>query len=81
MANGSYGSKTTDDMKKLCICDPCPSYTECMRSNGELLFCVTGKSPDCKFDRKGCICPTCPVKPLLGLKRAYYCIKGSEAEQ
>jgi hypothetical protein len=71
----------TEEMTKLCICEPCPSYTECMRSGPELLFCVTGKSPDCKFDKKGCICPTCPVKPLLGLKKAYYCIKGTEREQ
>jgi hypothetical protein len=80
MANGTNGT-TTEAMKKLCICEPCPSYTECMRSGPELLFCVTGKSPSCKFDKKGCICPTCPVKPLLALKKAYYCIKGTEKEQ
>ena len=64
-----------------CICEPCPTYNECMRAGDELLFCVTGKSPTCTFDKKGCVCPTCPVKPILGLKKAYYCIRGSEQEQ
>ena len=67
--------------KKKCICEPCPSYTECMRGGNELLFCVTGKSADCIFEKKGCICPSCPVKSILGLKKAYYCIKGSETAQ
>lgn len=70
-----------EDNKKKCICEPCPSYTECMRVGNELLFCVTGKSADCKFEKQGCLCPTCPVTAILGLKKAYYCIKGSEAEQ
>jgi len=70
-----------EENKKKCICEPCPSYTECMRGGNELLFCVTGKSAGCIFDKKGCICPSCPVKTILGLKKAYYCIKGSETEQ
>jgi hypothetical protein len=64
-----------------CICEPCPTYNECMRAGDELLFCVVGKSPTCTFDKKGCLCPTCPVTPILGLKKAYYCIRGSEKEQ
>lgn len=74
-------SPATSEMRKLCICEPCPTYNECMRANGELLFCVTGKTIDCTFVRKGCICPQCPVKPLLGLKKAYFCIRGSEHGQ
>lgn len=81
MADVNIGNKASEEMKKLCICEPCPSYTECMRAGAELLFCVTGKSADCMFDKKGCICPTCPVKPLLGLKKAYFCIRGPEANQ
>ncbi len=73
--------KNIDENKKKCICGPCPSYTECMRAGSELLFCVTGKSQDCMFEKKGCICPTCPVRAVLGLKKAYYCIKGTEQEQ
>jgi hypothetical protein len=73
--------KIIDENKRKCICEPCPSYTECMRGASELLFCVTGKSPDCIFEKKGCICPACPVRALLGLKKAYYCIKGTEQEQ
>lgn len=70
-----------DKNRGKCICGPCPSYTECMRAAGELLFCVTGRSPDCIFEKKGCICPTCPVWTALGLKKAYYCIKGTEEQQ
>ncbi len=69
--------KIIEANKKKCICEPCPSYTECMRSGTELLFCVTGKSADCIFEKKGCICPGCPVTKILSLKKAYYCIKGS----
>jgi hypothetical protein len=70
-----------DANRKLCICEPCPSYTECMRAGTELLFCVVGKSPDCIFEKKGCACPRCPVTPLLNLKKAYYCIRGTQEEQ
>ena len=73
--------KIIDENRRKCICEPCPSYTECMRAENQLLFCMTGKSPDCIFERKGCICPTCPVRAVLGLKKAYYCIKGTEQEQ
>ena len=52
-----------------------------MQAGNELLFCVTGKSPDCIFEMKECLCPGCPVTVILGLDKAYYCIKGSAAEQ
>jgi hypothetical protein len=64
-----------------CICEPCPTYNECMRADESLLFCVTGRSVKCTFEKKGCTCPTCPVTKVLGLKKAYYCIKGTEQEQ
>jgi len=70
-----------DENRKKCICGPCPSYNECMRAGEELLFCVVGKSKDCIFEKKGCICPTCPVTKILGLKKAYYCIRGTQEEQ
>jgi hypothetical protein len=78
----------TEDLKTVieenrgkCICEPCPTYNECMRADESLLFCVTGKAVNCTFEKKGCICPTCPVTKLLGLKKAYYCIKGTEQDQ
>jgi len=64
-----------------CICEPCPTYNECMRADESLLFCIAGKSVNCTFEKKGCICPTCPVTKALGLKKAYYCIKGTGQEQ
>jgi hypothetical protein len=75
------GEKNSRENRAQCICEPCPSYNECMRADESLLFCVTGKSVNCTFDKKGCICPTCPVTKSLGLKKAYYCVKGTEQEQ
>jgi hypothetical protein len=75
------GTSGHNDLKKLCICEPCPSYTECMRAGSELLFCIAGTSSNCMFDKKGCRCPTCPARPFPDLKKAYYCIQGSKADQ
>jgi hypothetical protein len=71
---------TTENRKK-CICGRCPTYNECMRADESLLFCLTGRSETCTFEKKGCLCPTCPVTMDLGLKSAYYCIRGTEQEQ
>jgi hypothetical protein len=65
----------------MCICEPCPTYNECMRAQEQLLFCMNGKSPTCTFEKKGCRCPTCPVAAQSGRKETYYCILGSAAEQ
>jgi hypothetical protein len=73
--------KIIEENRGTCICEPCPTYNECMRADESLLFCVMGRSVNCTFEKKGCICPTCPVTKTLGLKKAYYCIKGTEQEQ
>jgi hypothetical protein len=65
--------------RSMCVCGKCPTYTSCMKDNGELLFCSTGKSA-CAVETKGCICPTCPVTNMMGLTHAYYCAKGTEKE-
>ncbi|MGB7787178.1 DUF2769 domain-containing protein [Methanoregula sp.] len=67
--------------RKRCICGPCPSYNECMRAEGGLLFCITGKTGDCTFGMKGCSCPVCPVWKARSLRKAYCCIRGSAEEQ
>jgi len=67
--------------RKRCICGPCPSYNECMRAEGGLLFCITGKTGDCTFGMNGCSCPVCPVWKDRSLRKAYYCIHGSAEEQ
>jgi hypothetical protein len=73
-----------DELKKMvsslmaqCICGKCPTYNDCMK--GKKLFCALGKS-GCTATMKGCLCPACPVTPVLGLKHAYYCTRGSEKE-
>jgi hypothetical protein len=63
--------KTIGENRGMCICEPCPTYNECMRADEGLLFCVLGRSANCTFEKKGCVCPTCPVTKKLGLKKAY----------
>jgi hypothetical protein len=68
-----------DKNKALCVCGKCPTYDDCAKGKKEILYCVTGRS-DCTLTKKACICPTCPITPMLGLKHAYYCTNGSERE-
>lgn len=56
-----------------CICGKCPSWVECGEKGG---FCLVGRS-DCITEKKGCICPDCPVTKKMRLKWGYYCIEGS----
>ena len=35
--------KVIEENRGKCICEPCPTYNECMRADESLLFCVTGK--------------------------------------
>jgi hypothetical protein len=68
-----------DGVKPKCICMKCPTYNDCMKGKQEALFCATGKT-GCSPTKKACICRTCPVTPIMGLKNMHYCIGGSEQE-
>ena len=59
-----------------CICKKCPSYVECGEKAG---YCLVGNSK-CIEEKKGCICPDCPVTKKMNLKWGYYCIQGSAME-
>ncbi len=63
-----------------CICDRCPTYSECMSKKDELLFCLEGKSK-CEVENQGCICMSCPVHIKYKLQNEFYCIEGSEIER
>jgi hypothetical protein len=73
--------KILAEQKDRCVCGRCPTYNECMREKGEIFYCITGRSPVCTFEKKACICPICPVTTALGLRKAYFCIRGSEQDQ
>ena len=75
------GKPSVAEYADKCICDSCPTYNECMRADAGLLFCFTGKAASCSFEKKGCICPNCPVHRAFGLTRSYFCIRGTEQEQ
>lgn len=72
--------KNEDNLNK-CVCINCPSYNECMKEGEELLYCSkeVGKST-CEFEKKGCICGTCPVQIENGLTSGYYCSTGAPTE-
>jgi hypothetical protein len=71
--------KTIDLTRANCICGDCPTYDACMKGMKELLFCLT-RSSACTVEKKACLCPTCPVTPMMGLSHGYYCARGTEKE-
>jgi hypothetical protein len=71
-------TKATEADKAVCVCPNCPSYNECAKENGELLYCILGKSPRCITEEVGCICPACQVWDKMDLTNEYFCTKGTE---
>lgn len=69
--------------KSQCICPICPTYNDCSKKEGELLFCIIGESIDCIIEKKDCLCPPCPFARRLNFGARYntYCLRGSEMEQ
>ena len=67
--------------RNTCTCPKCPSYNRCADESRELVYCITGKSPICISEDRGCICSNCFVSPELGLKYHDFCFRGSEAAQ
>jgi hypothetical protein len=59
-----------------CVCGGCPSYSDCMRDNNEILYCAREKS-QCDVTRKGCLCGACPLAAEYGLDKYFYCIIGA----
>ncbi len=72
--------RNMDDYRSRCSCPPCPTYAECARQKGELVFCLTKKS-GCISEMKVCFCPGCSVHEELDLEFMYYCLRGNEGEQ
>jgi hypothetical protein len=85
-AMGTMGSmppehkkKMMTDLKLLCVCGSCPTYNKYAKEDRELLFCVKGMS-GCIDIKRECICSTCPVRVRLGLRKDFYCLRGSERQ-
>ncbi len=66
--------------KRICICQNCPTYNQCMAENNEALFCILGKA-NCTVDLGECLCSQCPSHSNFELKHESYCVEGSEKEQ
>lgn len=58
-----------------CVCQHCPTYTDCTREKNEKLFCAKGETA-CSLVERGCICGTCPVHDKYNLDGLYFCLKG-----
>jgi hypothetical protein len=65
----------TEENAKICACPLCPTYDECMKGRGELLYCARASS-DCEVVRKGCVCGQCTVAVRARLSLNYYCANG-----
>ena len=78
----------TSDNREKCICPKCPTYSDCMKDKGEVLFCAKGKT-GCEIEEDECICEDCPIdkeyklsarldlmeKKILKMNQ-FYCMKG-----
>jgi hypothetical protein len=73
--------KAIANLKSMCICPSCPTYTDCAKKAGENLFCTLGNSFMCISFEKGCECPKCPVTSEMGLHYSNFCTRGSEKAQ
>ncbi len=63
----------TPENGALCICGQCPTYPD---QSDPWLYCARGKSP-LGIERKGCLCPKCPVQQAYQNKNMYYCDTGA----
>lgn len=68
--------KTEETMLK-CICNSCPSYTECMQTGKVGLFCSSGDEIRCFESSEGCNCSECSVSADFDFSSIYHCKDGS----
>lgn len=77
----SERTKAVENLKSMCICPDCPTYTDCAKKADERLFCWFGGSKNCITKEVDCLCPSCPVASEMGLKHDFFCTRGSEKSQ
>jgi len=66
----------TAENAERCVCPTCPTYNDCMRSAGQLMFCARGKS-SCEVQPVSCKCGSCTVWAQFDLNDYYYCVSGA----
>ena len=72
--------KIDQENQDRCNCPPCPTYAECAKEKGELVFCMRDKS-SCIKEMKQCYCPDCPVHQQYNLRFMFYCVRGNESDR
>ncbi len=60
-----------------CICNACPSYTECMTEGKIGVFCSIGDEMRCFEATKGCNCTECSVADEFNFSSTYHCKDGT----
>jgi hypothetical protein len=68
--------ESTEANREKCVCAGCPTYTECMTLEEEMLFCGTGLTMCEDVERNGCECPACLVHAEYSLAGMFYCFSG-----
>ncbi len=77
----SERAKALGNLRSMCICADCPTYTECAKKAQESFFCGIGGSFVCISKEIDCLCPTCPVTAEIGLTNNFFCTRGSAKAQ
>ncbi len=57
-----------------CICNKCPSYPG---KKDPRVYCERAKS-DYVIEKRGCLCPKCPIWKINHFKETYYCVIGKD---
>jgi Protein of unknown function (DUF2769) len=60
--------------KCLCYTERCPTYNTAGLMGG--LFCARGRSEKVP-EKKGCVCPSCPIWTESKLNAIFFCIYGA----
>ena len=58
-----------------CHCGKCPSYPG---KKDPRVYCERAKS-GLAVQKRGCICPGCPIWKINHFKKQYYCVSGRDA--
>ena len=74
-------TKKVVNLKSMCICTDCPTYTICAKKANEGLFCWFGGTINCISKDNDCLCQSCPVTSVGGVQHDFFCPRGLDKSQ